>query len=325
MKKIQEFNEIYSAVTAIYTMGKPIVSFLRNKYKEKQIDTAIEKVMNDDVEEILRENLHTVLSIKEKELELENYDKILDYQFKEKLIKEVLEKNSELRIYEKDIEEYIHGFINTVLDYLEDKANDKLLLRTVIKLNHNTEINADIRKEEIKRAIYTALNEKNVSLQVIELPFEVEDMNYIAELNNGRICHKVEFNISKSNYKVVIEDVFVAVESPTGVWAFYNQSYFLLNSYFANQNIEFSSNACGMKKIDSSGIVIYFKVYNRQNYYIRVFGDMGMLYYEPLTEQEYNAGRNRYRMEYKNAMKVDSNYEEWRRFYASVMYADFGQ
>lgn len=247
------------------------------------------------------------------------------------MTKEIIEKEGSLRIYQKDIEKYIQGFIDTVLAYLKGEADDQKVLETVIKLNHITEHNADVRKEEIKeeirRVVYTALNGRKEEklLQLRELPFEIEDMLYTAELYSGRVEHELRFALNKKNYKIKLEDVFVATESKTGLWSFYNYVYFWLNGCSTNQNIKFKSSSVSMRKIDLSAIVAFFMVYDRTNYYIRIFGDTDNLYYEQLTKEEYKESREQYRKKYNDATKRDSGYEDWRKYYASVVYTDFGR
>lgn len=84
MKIVTPFNEIYSAVAAIYTIGKSVTTVLMNKYREQQIEDSVYKITEDDIDAILKDNLDLILSSKSKEIKDENYDAILDYKFKEK-------------------------------------------------------------------------------------------------------------------------------------------------------------------------------------------------------------------------------------------------
>lgn len=324
------FEEIYTCVSQIYSISKPLVSFLVNKHKEKQIDNVIGAAMNAQVEVILKENVQEVLMTKEKEIKSKNYILVLDYEFKEKMTTDIINRNSNLRIYRSDIEEYVQGFIDAVFAYLKGKADDQLLLETIIELNHISERNADVRtdgiKKDMKRAVYMALSERKreENFHLKELPFEIDTMNYVAEVYNGEIVHEVKFALSKRNYKVKLEDVYVATESKTGLWVFENYTYFGVGRYTTEQNFRAVANARGIRKIESTGIVVFLKVYDRTNYYMRIFGDTENLYYEQLTEKEYENGRAKYKEKYRVATKEDSSYEDWRKYFISIMYTDFG-
>ena len=97
------FNELYTCVSQIYTISKPIVSFLVNKHKELQIDNTVDAPMNDQVEAILKENVQEILIRKEKEIKSKNYIQVLDYEFKDKMTKAIIERNNYLKIYRFDI------------------------------------------------------------------------------------------------------------------------------------------------------------------------------------------------------------------------------
>ena len=324
------FNDIYTCVSQIYTISKPITSFIVNKHKEKQIDNAVDVAINDQVEVILKENVQEILVAKEKEIKSKNYVQVLDYEFKEKMVADIINRNNNLRIYRSDIEEYIQGFIDSVLAYLKGKADNQRLLETVIDLNHMSERNADVRrddiKKEIKSVIYMALSERKGenNLQLKELPFEVDTMNYVADVYNGEIVHEVKFALSKSNYKVKLDDIYVATESKKGLWVFENYVYSWRSNYTTNLQLRAVANARGIRKIESSGIVVFFKVYDRTSYYMRIFGNTENLYYEQLTEKEYESGRAEYKAKYKDATKINSTYEDWRKYFISIMYTDFG-
>ena len=154
------------------------------------------------------------------------------------------------------------------------------------------------------------------------LPFEVKNMIYKAEVSSGKIFYEFGFDVSKENYNVILEDLFVASESKTGNWAFKRFPCFWENT--THQYVKKSSETGGIRKINSSGVVAFIKIYNHQSYYIRVFGNMDKLNYEPLTEDDYVAKRKEYSNAYKNTEKIDSDYDDWRKYYALVMYTDFG-
>lgn len=342
MNAYKFFQETYSAVTAIYTIGKTVVSFLSNRYKEKKIDDAVKKVLNDNVEQILEENLHDILQKKQEEINRGNYEEVLDEECKANIVNEIISKNRDLEIYRSDIEAYVQDFVDNVLKYLKSDVDERKLLDTIISIYHSIEHNADKRRDEIKeelnRAIYAAINEykkenDNESTsdnkeandnQLSELPFEVGNLTYNAEVIDGNIVYVFAFDVSKKNFKVVLEDIFVASESKTELWTFHNISYFWSYGRTTQQRIKFYSKTGGIRKINLSGIVAFCKIYNSQDYYIRIFGDMNNLYYEQLSKDKYEVSKKGYKSRYRIAEERNSGYDEWSKYHASVMYTDFG-
>ena len=334
MDSLKNFEEVYSAASSIYTIGKSCVSFLVNSNRKKKIDDSVKKALDDDVEEVLKENLYDILTKKKEEIKCGNYESVLDEECRNNIVKEIIGKNNNLEIYKADIEVYVQGFIDNALEYLKNEVDDRKLLDTVISLNRITEHNADKRnndlkndlKVEIKRVVYEAMNDNSSTniVQLVELPFEVESMIYKAEVSSGNIVYEFGFDVSKGNYKVVLEDLFVASESKTGLWAFHRFTYFWGIGHTTHQYIKVSSETGGIRIINSSGVVAFFKIYNSQSYYIRVFGNKDNLYYEALTKNEYENKREEYEKKYEITKKIDSDYDDWIKYYASVMYTDFG-
>ena len=235
MSLFTQFQEVYSAITTIYTIGKSCTSFLLNRYRKNKIEDTVNKVLDDNVEDVLKDNLYRILSEKRAEINDGKYDSVLDIECEKKIVEEIIDKNNYLKIYEKDIAEYVHDFVRTVLEYYKSDTNKKLI-QTIISLNHNAERNADRRqdeiKAEIKKIVYAAINKAtNESqttnpIQLSELPFEVDNMTYKAEVANGNIVYSFGFDVSKKNFKVKLEDIFVVSESKTGLWTFQKNQLF---------------------------------------------------------------------------------------------------
>ena len=309
--------------TVMDTAVKPLIN-------QKKLEKILSDSLDDEMEEVLKENLSNVLSNKKEEIKCGNYESILDIECRDNIVKEIIEKNSDLKIYKDDIKKIVQRFIDDVLKLLKNGVDGHKLLEVIIDFNHIAENKADKRyndtKAEIKRFVYEEMNEKSTTNidQLPELPFEVEEIFYKAEVLNGNIVYQFGFEVSKENYKVKLEDIFVASESKTGLWTFYRCNCFWIG-HTTHQKVEFESKADGIRIIDSSAVVAFFKIYDCQSYYIRVFGDMHNLYYEQLTEKEYIKKREEYKEKYNQADRSESDFDDWRKYYASVMYTDFGR
>jgi len=321
---------------------------LSNRDKERRIDESVENVLNANVEAIFKENLYNIMDKKREEIKCGKYESVLDVEYKKNIVNEIIRKNSNLEMYRNAIEEYVQDFVDNVLTFLRSDVDERRLFDTIISIYNNIEHKADERSDEIKaeinRTIYAAMNENRkkdnnetmsgnetikdnkstYANQTSELPFEVENLTYNAEVVNGNINYLFTFEISKKNYKVVLEDIFVASESKTELWTFYNVSSFWGCGRTTKQCIEFSSKTGGIRKINFSGIVAFCKIYNSQDYYIRIFGNLNNLYYEQLSKEKYESSKKEYRDRYRIAEGSNSGYDEWSKYHASVMYTDFG-
>ena len=212
------------------------------------------------------------------------------------------------------------------MEHLTDKADDKMIILSIIQLNKNTELNADKRNKEIKELITSAMNE-NYRTDIShddELPFEIVQISYESNKIEKAIQYTFQFKLSKLNYKVVPDALYVVTESPSDRWCFANCTYFGFQKSKAYLNVAFNSDLQGIRKIESSGMVFFVKIYDRTNYYIRLFGKNNEIFYERLTCKEYDNTKKRYNEIYNNAMKYDSSYEQWSKYHSSVMYTDFG-
>lgn len=331
---IKELGELASAVSSVYSITQPFAAMLMQAKREKMVDNLIVEISEADIEEILKEGLQEVISKNQDEFNKGCYEKVLSFNCIENLTNNVIEKYRGLNIFKEEVRKYIEKFVNNLIDVLAGKTNDSEMLKCIIQINKNNEYNAERRKEEIKEVLKLFVcrrediskEKEDTSLEEIsELPFEIENLVYSAELGKvkGKIEHRLDFRLSSKNYKVIQDSVYVATESAKGIWSFNGIGFPWMGSKRTEQNMKVYSDSVGMRKIEESGIVAFFKVYNRKNYYIRIFGDMNNLYYEQLTEDEYKVQKNKYKELYLKTEKKESQFEDWRKYNYSIMYTDF--
>lgn len=339
INKMNTFLDILDKGLNLYEIIKPLYACIKNKINEKAIDTSIGDIANDtsgrDVCELMKDSIASVLAVKNVELKADNYTEIFNAKFAEDVAEEMINNDSRLGIIKKDIIDNVENYRTKVIEFLAAKAGDKQIYKLIIELNDRLERNENIRTDkiisEIIRNIYSVKNEieekskVNSNEDILELPFELENLAYDISLEEikGYISHSIQFTISKKNYKVDIEDIYVVTEAKSGKWIFDRETMFLLNGHTTNQKIIFHVKKENIRSVASSGIVAFIKVYNRKEYYIRIFGDLDNLYYEELTIDEYIIKRNEYKLKYNKANALDAGYSECREYAFAVLYTNF--
>lgn len=318
--------DIANAAATAYTLMQPLGAYIKSKICENSIEEKFEQsIKSGDIEEILKDGINEVIYKSKNDIKNGNYDIFMkDYQTQ--TINCIVSKY-QLQIYEKQIAEYIQEFVKYLKDEIGNNANDKVLFDTIISINNRSECEANERLKQIKKCIYEAKNENRLREKTqinMELPFKIEEIKHTYELNKGIVKQIFSFKLSDYNYKVKPEEFFICIESESGIWIFDHKQFFLMYSYSGGIfTDDIQSCRQSVRKISAIGLVGFFKIYNRNIYYVRIFGRNDNYYYECLTKTEYEEQCKEYKIEYNNAIVENAGFNEWNKYYGNVMYTDF--
>lgn len=325
-----DINTYFDAISEIFTVSKPLFSFLENTFNKKKINDYvidIEKNNINQIEKDIIKQLKNELESQFEKIKKGNNDEILDWKFKKGIVDNIIEKNNYDEKMRDGIEKYIDGFISLFYEYYKKKDTNGILV-DIIKLMKNSQIDASHRDEEIKKLI-VSIKSENTSENVehlVDLPFEINNISKEISITGGEIVFNIQFALNKENFKVVPEAFFLTVESTSGRWVFHNRYYFWENRNTSKQNVKITFDAERIRKIESYGVVAFYKIYNNNKYYIKLFGtNDSNIYYEQLTEEAYLEQKNRFTSLYNKAIEIKSEYEHWREYHWKVLYCDFGR
>lgn len=326
-------SSIADVLVNLMDIGKLLCSAVAKYQINKNEEIAIDN-LPEDIDEIMREAYIEIIQQNSVEVG-KNYDIFTDKHIQR--IADQVVKKFNIYIREDEMRRFVKEFLDKQLELLAKNADEKSILNAVIGLYHKIETSQDESKNEILKSIKDACDKLQDSIEnkkmyrgdeQFTLPFEINNLFYTVELekkdnqNKTRddFQNKLIIEISDRNYKIDVNCLYTMIESNTQRLVFDQ----LWNSFFykgesGKLEVDFSSRKCGLKSVKNFYVCGLFTIYNRQNYYIRVFGDQSALYYEPITYEEYKTMRDKYEKAFRSA---DSG-EEFGTYYNLLFAADF--
>lgn len=305
-----------------------IASFIKGKLSQKDLINFEKKLQFQNIDECFKRNI-----LDELEQELNNIKNgeytIFSSDYQNELTNKIV-ADYDLQDYEQEIKKYINSFAEHVQKCIKKNVNDsETVLDVIISLNNHSEV---LTKQQTNLIIETFRNEiqkfaekdKADSDQYEKVDFGIQNIKYSCEIKDKMIQNSLSFGVTDTNYKLYLDIIFTSIESASGRLIFGSKASIWSSRYVQGQfDCSFQLAKDGIQKINDAGLVAFIKIHNRNQYYFRIFGNTEDMYYEQLSEKEYNEQLEGYSQKYYKAVDPSAGSKEWNAYHSSVLYTDF--